>query len=216
MKKHLITILLSFIGFIASAQNVCNGVVLDKQGSPIANAKVEVVNTEISCLTDFNGAFSIEVPSTANQLKVKYIGMSTETIMVEPNVTVTMRELKKSQFMLSAQCSSDFILNCPTIGFSVGQMGNIGWYAKALWSLNQMEDNKPAFVLGGIARLNSPAHLYLGCGLSTEHLRPIIDCGFIFRLKNSFINIGTIIDTDDCHRGYTSVLILDLGIGYCF
>lgn len=202
-----------FMSLAASAQNICNGVVVDKQGTPIANAKVEVVGTEISCLTDFDGAFSIDVPTEANQLRVVYIGMVTETVKVKPNVTVTMQDCKKSQIMVSLQSSYDFTLAGPTVGFAVGQLGKVGWYAKALCNVN---GGAPALLAGGIVRMGSPVHFYLGAGLDTSSETMVLDTGLLFRCKNSFVNIGTILDSNDFHKGYTSIFTVNLGIGFCF
>ena len=92
MRKYVFLVLVFLASFTASAQNLCKGTVIDKDGNPVAQAKVEVVGTEISCLTDLDGVFRIEMPTNLNMLKVEYLGMSPKTVKTTSNMTIIMHK----------------------------------------------------------------------------------------------------------------------------
>ncbi len=61
-----------FIQF-SFAQNV-SGTVLDDTGEPVIGANVVVAGTTVGTITDFDGKFSLDVPSDAKELTISYLG----------------------------------------------------------------------------------------------------------------------------------------------
>ena len=94
MKKLVILSSLFLAALTASAQSVVSGTVVDKEGNPISNARVEVVGSTESCMTGLDGTFRMEVPDKAKRVKVRYVGMLTytETIKIEPDMKIVLLE----------------------------------------------------------------------------------------------------------------------------
>lgn len=244
MKKLVFSAFLALVGFAASAQNVCKGTVVDKDGNPVAQAKVEVVGAETSCLTDLDGTFSIEVPATSDMLKVVYLGMSTKTVKAKPEMTVTMRKASQwsgvydsyqPMFSIQGLIPSSFEYDAPAMGISFGQVKELGWYTKALWTMNNTKCNYAAAIVGGMFRLGCPIYLYLGAGISAREVigaetdgnyyrdtrEPFnahgcaVDAGLMFRMENFFLNAGTIVNFSDHFNGNISPLSFSIGVGCC-
>jgi len=58
-----------------------SGVVTDADtGEPLIGANVIIVGTSTGTVTDFNGAYSLEVPEEYNQIEVSYTGYTAQTI----------------------------------------------------------------------------------------------------------------------------------------
>ena len=73
------TFTLSLVTFFAAivvgmAQTPVSGTVVDDEGLPLIGATVVVPATSIGTVTDFDGNFSLEVPSTAEELEISYTG----------------------------------------------------------------------------------------------------------------------------------------------
>ncbi len=95
MKKNLIffcwIILLSLPSLLFSQQRSVTGRVTDSSNSPLADATVSVVGKSINTKTKGDGSFTINVPSSANQLKITYVGYQDKTISItSDNLTVNM------------------------------------------------------------------------------------------------------------------------------
>lgn len=94
MKKLTFLFLCLFIGIgLVSAQTTSvRGVVVSAEDNePIIGASVLVKGTTVGTITDFDGAFALNVPSSANTLVVSYIGMSSQEVSVSANVRVVMQ-----------------------------------------------------------------------------------------------------------------------------
>ncbi|KIO53128.1 SusC/RagA family TonB-linked outer membrane protein [Flavobacterium hibernum] len=65
---------------ILTAGPVIKGVVTDATGSPLPGATVLVKGTKIAVLTDFDGRFSIEMPTNSDRLVISYVGMESKEI----------------------------------------------------------------------------------------------------------------------------------------
>ncbi|WP_036152308.1 SusC/RagA family TonB-linked outer membrane protein [Maribacter forsetii] len=75
MKKTLLITMLVFLAsFVAHAQTVFTGTVLDENQVPLPGATVVVKGTTNGVATDFDGNFSIELNSSDDILVVSYIG----------------------------------------------------------------------------------------------------------------------------------------------
>lgn len=86
----MLTALFMFIG-IASAQNsTVKGVVTSAEdGLPVIGASVVVQGTTMGAITDLDGKFNIEnVPSSAKNLMVSYVGLRTEVIAIQKGVVM--------------------------------------------------------------------------------------------------------------------------------
>ena len=59
---------------------VVSGTVTDRQGEPIAGANVVLQGTQKGTMTDMDGHFSLEVPSTRSVLRVSFIGYTTQEV----------------------------------------------------------------------------------------------------------------------------------------
>lgn len=93
MKKLTLLLVCFFISMgLATAQSIrVKGTVVDETGEPIIGASVVAKeNMSIGTITDIDGRFSLEVPSSVAILLVKYLGMQNQEINVAPNVSVTL------------------------------------------------------------------------------------------------------------------------------
>lgn len=86
MRKKTPSFLL-FLLFLISAQTfaqerLISGQVIDEEGIPIPGASVYVPETSIGVMTDFEGEFTIEVPSQYNSLVVSYLGFQDREILL--------------------------------------------------------------------------------------------------------------------------------------
>ena len=96
MKRRL-TLLLAclFIGVgLSTAQNrrITGSVVGEDDGQPVIGASVQVKDTQIGVITDYDGRFTLNnVPPTATTLVVSYVGMITQEVAIKPNLKVVLR-----------------------------------------------------------------------------------------------------------------------------
>ena len=83
----MLTALFMFIG-IASAQSTVKGVVTSAEdGLPVIGAAVIVQGTTMGAVTDLDGKFNLDnVPSSAKNLMVSYVGLKTEVIAIQRGV----------------------------------------------------------------------------------------------------------------------------------
>ena len=73
--------------------NEVSGVVLDQARAPLPGVNVVLVGTTIGTQTDFNGRYSLALPSDANRLQFSYIGFKTQTRYISGNILdVVMQE----------------------------------------------------------------------------------------------------------------------------
>lgn len=96
MKKKLMVLMTYlFIGFglvNAQSQKVTGSVISDEDGLPVIGATIQVEGTEsIGTITDMDGKFVLEnIPSSAKNLVVSFIGMEKQTIAIKPTVSVVL------------------------------------------------------------------------------------------------------------------------------
>ena len=85
----MLTALFMFIG-IASAQSTVKGVVTSAEdGLPVIGAAVIVQGTTMGAVTDLDGKFNLDnVPSSAKNLMVSYVGLKTEVIAIQKGVVM--------------------------------------------------------------------------------------------------------------------------------
>jgi TonB-linked SusC/RagA family outer membrane protein len=75
-------------------KEVVTGRVYDTQGEPLIGVSVAVQGRTIATLTDVDGAYSIQVPAGATQLRFSFIGFSDvlETVGARARIDVTLKE----------------------------------------------------------------------------------------------------------------------------
>ena len=87
MKRFTLTVASLLMGMTAvMAQNTkVTGQVLDENGEPVIGASV-VVRTTIGTVTDFDGNFTLDVPSNGKHLEISYVGMKKVEVGVSSRV----------------------------------------------------------------------------------------------------------------------------------
>ncbi|HEY0769511.1 MAG TPA: SusC/RagA family TonB-linked outer membrane protein, partial [Sphingobacteriaceae bacterium] len=92
MKKLLQCLfLMLMIAVSAIAQDrAVTGTVTDRQdGLPLPGVSVVVKGTQIGTQTDANGRFNLRVPVANNELEIRFIGYTTQTVAIGPNNSVS-------------------------------------------------------------------------------------------------------------------------------
>ena len=81
------------IGLVtAQTQRVTGVVISDEDGQPVIGASVQVKGTQQGTITDVDGKFTLpNVPSSAGTLVVSFVGMKTEELEIQPNMTIRMK-----------------------------------------------------------------------------------------------------------------------------
>lgn len=93
MKKKLTSVLLFLamsVGAVSAQTSKVTGKVIGEDGEPVIGASIIVKGTTVGTVTDFDGNFTLDVPSDGKQLVVSYIGMKSKEVVVSPNVNVTL------------------------------------------------------------------------------------------------------------------------------
>ena len=92
------TLLLLFTVGICGAQNgILNGTVSDEDGEPIIHAQVIADQSlGLTTVTDFDGFYSLELPSGLYSVVFEYLGMSTDSV----EVSIIANETLTQDFML--------------------------------------------------------------------------------------------------------------------
>lgn len=99
MRKKLQVVLLFFLlgcSFQTFAQvREITGRVIDDKGLPVPGASVYVPDTGIGTITDFDGEFSLEIPSRHDAFKVSYVGFKEQEVVIgdKTNFEVTLTTL---------------------------------------------------------------------------------------------------------------------------
>jgi len=87
----LLTCFFISMGFAIAQNNQISGIVVDEIGEPVIGASVVVKgNALIGVSTDIEGRFRLDVPSSAQKLIVRYLGMLEQEVAVAPSVFVTL------------------------------------------------------------------------------------------------------------------------------
>ncbi len=78
--KFSITVLFSILFFWVQAQTI-SGNVKDQDGEPLIGASVMAVgDNSVGTVTDFDGNFSLNIPSSINSIRISYVGYQAQTI----------------------------------------------------------------------------------------------------------------------------------------
>lgn len=136
------------IGIAAAAQNIVSGTVTDKDGNPIPGAKVEIVGSTESTITELDGTFHFEVQNPVNKVKVYYAGMQSKVQIAKDGMTVKLlktnwwnAEPQKYSWLISVQGAfPETGVSNPAFGLMLGKVKNIGWYVKGVYSAGKSTD----------------------------------------------------------------------------
>lgn len=79
------------VGIAYAQTRVTGTVTAEEDGLPIVGASVQVVGSQVGTATDVDGAFTLNVPSGKNMLRVSYIGMITQEVQISPNMTIVLK-----------------------------------------------------------------------------------------------------------------------------
>jgi len=84
-------LLFCFVTLFANAQeSQVTGEIKDEEGLPLPGVTVRINNTDQGTMTDFDGRFTINVPSNNTILVISYVGMKTQTIDVKGKTTLNL------------------------------------------------------------------------------------------------------------------------------
>lgn len=101
MKKKL-TLLLACLflsigmAIAQSKVSVSGTVVSASDGLPVVGASVKVLGTRTGTVTNTDGKFYIDAPSTAKQLEVSYVGMLSKVVKVGKNLRIVLEDDSKT------------------------------------------------------------------------------------------------------------------------
>lgn len=82
---------ISMVGMVVAQRRMISGTVKDSSGEAIIGASVLVVGTTTGTITDLDGKFRLEVPTSATNVEVSYVGMVKQVVPItgaEMNVTL--------------------------------------------------------------------------------------------------------------------------------
>ena len=88
LKVFLILLCITCIGNTSpvlawqGGSKIVTGQVIDENKEPLIGVNVVVTGTTIGTITDFDGNYSLEVPSGKNQLQFSYIGYLSQTLTI--------------------------------------------------------------------------------------------------------------------------------------
>lgn len=101
-QKLLLSSLLALFCFLQSISQQRNitGTVTSKEGTPLVDASVTVVGQTTGVRTGSDGTFSINVPASAKQLEVSYVGSETQIVDITTSSTVNVSLMSSSQSLI--------------------------------------------------------------------------------------------------------------------
>ena len=90
LTRGLLTMLFAVaISSFAFSQRTISGTITDAgNGEPLISATVVVLGTSTGTITDFDGKYSLDVPSDATQLEISYTGYATQTVEIGASTVI--------------------------------------------------------------------------------------------------------------------------------
>ena len=205
MKKltYLLLCLVLGIGLATAQTRKVTGTVISAEDSePIIGASVIVKGTTTGTVTDFDGAFSLDVPSSAKTLVISYVGMIAREVPVQDvlrvvlqsgtqnleEVVVTAIGMKKQEKALgyasSTVKSDDLVaaksgsvmsgLSGKVAGVNISNSGGTGSSQKVIVrGISSFSANQPLYVVDGVPIMND----FSGSGTESGALNNTVDFG---------------------------------------
>lgn len=87
----LLCLVIGISTVVAQNTKVAGSVISADDGLPVIGASIVVKGTMVGTVTDYDGNFTLEVPSNGKVLIVSYVGMLTQEVPVSPNVRVVLK-----------------------------------------------------------------------------------------------------------------------------
>ncbi|MEG1545316.1 MAG: SusC/RagA family TonB-linked outer membrane protein, partial [Tannerellaceae bacterium] len=187
MKKltYLLLCLALGIGMVTAQTTKVTGTVISAEDSePIIGASVIVKGTTTGTVTDFDGAFTLSVPSSAKTLIISYVGMIGREVPVQPTMKVVLQSglqnleevvvtaigMKKQEkslgYAASTVKSDDLVaaksgsvmsgLSGKVAGLNITSAGGTGTSQKVIVrGVSSFSNNQPLYVVDGVPIQNS-------------------------------------------------------------
>jgi TonB-linked SusC/RagA family outer membrane protein len=76
---------------MAQTTRITGTVISAEDNEPVIGASLVVKGTTIGTVTDFDGTFTLDVPTNARTLQVSYIGMEPQEVTISPTMRIVMR-----------------------------------------------------------------------------------------------------------------------------
>lgn len=138
----LLSLFLWFTILMLKAQVVVTGTVVDRDGNPIPGARVEIVGSTESTITELDGTFSFTLSSPVKKVRVLYGGMQTKEAKIEPDMVIKLskttwwnRKPEKYDWFVSVQgATPESGIGHPSFGLMIGRVKTLGWYVKGVYS----------------------------------------------------------------------------------
>lgn len=205
MKKltYLLFCLILGIGLATAQTTKVTGTVISADDNePIIGASIVVKGTMVGTVTDFDGAFSLDVPSSAKTLVISYVGMKQQEVPVQPvvnirlasdtqniqEIVVTAIGMKKQEKALGYAAStvkSDELvaarsgsvmtgLTGKVAGVNISNAGGTGSSQKVIVrGISSFDANQPLYVVDGVPIMND----FSGSGTESTALNNTVDFG---------------------------------------
>lgn len=127
MKRRMLLLLtccIIGIGMVmAQVSKVTGKVLSEEDGEAVIGATVMVKGTNIGTVTDADGFFSLNnVPGSAKELEVSYVGMEAQIVRIKPNLTIRMRT---SSEMLDEVLITGTYGSAKKLGSMVGSVASV-------------------------------------------------------------------------------------------
>jgi TonB-linked SusC/RagA family outer membrane protein len=93
MKKkfiYLLTGMLLSMGLAVAQTQLASGIVVDEIGEPVVGASVRVKGINLGIITNIEGKFTLNVPSSAKTLVVSFLGYATQEIAAGTNLVIVL------------------------------------------------------------------------------------------------------------------------------
>ena len=117
MKRRMLLLLtccIIGIGMVMAQTSKVTGKVLSEEdGEAVIGATVMVKGTNIGTVTDADGLFSLSnVPGSAKELEVSYVGMEAQIVRIQPNLTIRMRSINYRNIWFCKKIRFDGRIGC--------------------------------------------------------------------------------------------------------
>lgn len=148
--KKLLSILCLLLASVAYtfAQNIVSGTVVDRDGNPVPGAKVEIVGSTESVITELDGTFRLDIRHPAKKVQVFYAGMQTKMQAIRPDMIIKLSQSnwwntkpEKYSWLINVQGAfPESGIKNPSFGLMVGRVKTLGWYIKGVYSPGKSTD----------------------------------------------------------------------------
>ena len=201
------------------------GVVIDRNGYPVVGAKVMGTGGTESAEVAYDGTFSLKVPEWLKSITVEREGFAKKKMKIHDGEMLF--KMKRSRWFFNPVFSYSVVVDVDYLsaGLMFGQLGDWGWYIKAMMPYEDSE--VPTLAVGFTKEMSSSVYLYAGLGIDNVRyefydnheyyheslLGCMVDFGTIIKISNRLnIDVG-------CSASYGDEeyeVELHIGIGYIF